>query len=79
MEVMNKDKLKIQPYTEALKDFATDDQILECLIIFEEGRQLEAARLLSAYMSPKWRMPPFQSAKILIAVHEEWQTKTHTK
>lgn len=57
--------------TEALKAFATDDQILECLILFEE-RKMDAAKLLAYYMLPKWHVSTLEAVNILIDVQKEW-------
>ncbi len=57
--------------TKALKDFATDEEILECLILFEE-RKLEASKLLSAYMFPKWQVTTLEALGILQNIHKEW-------
>lgn len=56
--------------TKALKAFATDDQILECLILFEE-RKMEAAKLLASYMFPKWQVTTLEAVKILMNVQKE--------
>ena len=56
--------------TKALKDFVTDDQILECLILFE-CRKMEAAKLLASYMFPKWRVSTLEAVKILINIQNE--------
>ncbi len=57
--------------TKLLKDFATDEEILECLILFEE-RKLEASKLLATYMFPKWRVTTLEAFGILQNVHKEW-------
>ncbi len=57
--------------TKLLKDFATDEQILECLILFEE-RKLEASKLLATYMFPKWRVTTLEALGILQNVYKEW-------
>lgn len=56
--------------TKALKSFATDEQILECLILFEE-RKMEAAKLLASYMFPKWQVSTLEAVKILMNVQKE--------
>lgn len=57
--------------TKALKDFATDDQILECLILFE-ARKMDAAKMLATYMFPKWKVSTLEAVNILMAVQKEW-------
>ncbi len=59
--------------TKALKAFATEEEILECLILFEE-RKMEAAKLLASYMFPKWQVSTLEAVKILLAVQKEWST-----
>ncbi len=57
--------------TKALRAFATDEQILECLILFEE-RKMEAAKLLAAYVFPKWKITTLEAVRILLNVYKEW-------
>jgi hypothetical protein len=58
--------------TNALKDFATEEQILECLILFEQVRKMEAAKLLASYMFPKWQVSTLEAFGILQNVYKEW-------
>lgn len=58
-------------YTKALKDFATEEQILECLILFEQVRKMEAAKLLAVYMFPKCQVTTLEAYKILEKVYQE--------
>ena len=58
--------------TEALKAFATDEQILECLVLYDGLRKMEAAKLLSAYMHPKWMVTTLEAYGILQNVYKEW-------
>ena len=58
--------------TNALKDFATEEQILECLILFEQVRKMEAAKLLASYMFPKWQVTTLEAFGILQNVYKEW-------
>jgi len=57
--------------TKALKGFVTDEEIMECLILFEK-RKLEASKLLAAYMYPKWQVTTLEALGILENVHKEW-------
>lgn len=59
-------------YTKALKDFVTEEQILECLIMFEQIRRMDAARLLASYMSSKWQVTTLEAYTILENVYKEW-------
>ncbi len=61
--------------TNALKDFANEEQILECLILFEGVRKMEAAKLLAAYMFPKWNITTLEAYKILQNVYNEMVEK----
>lgn len=61
--------------TDALKSFLTDEQILECMILFET-RKIDAARKLSAYMFPKWNITTIDAIEILKAIQKEWSTNT---
>ena len=70
--------------TNALKDFATEEQILECLILFEQVRKMEAAKLLASYMFPKWQVSTLEAFGILQNVYKEWsissdQQLAHTR
>jgi hypothetical protein len=58
--------------TKALKYFATEEQILECLILFEQVRKMEAAKLLASYMFPKWQVTTLEAFGILQNVYKEW-------
>ncbi len=59
----------------ALKSFVSDDQILECLILFET-RQMDAGKLLSSYMAPKWsNISTLDAVKILSSVQKEFNRK----
>ena len=57
-------------HIKVLKDFATDEQILECLILFEE-RKMDAAKLLASYMFPKWQITTLEAVNILMNVQKE--------
>ena len=57
-------------HIKVLKDFATDEQILECLILFEE-RKMDAAKLLASYMFPKWQITTLEAVNILTNVQKE--------
>lgn len=57
-------------HIKALRDFATDEQILECLILFEE-RKMDAAKLLASYMFPKWQITTLEAVNILTNVQKE--------
>jgi len=59
--------------TEALKKFATDEEIMECLILFQE-RKLEASKLLAVYMFPKWQVTTLEALGILQNVYKEWSS-----
>lgn len=63
--------------TKALKAFATDEQILGCLILFEE-RKMDAAKLLASYMFPKWQVSTLEAVKILMNVQKEWSGSHYT-
>ena len=60
--------------TETLRDFLTDEQIMEVLIL-AENRKMEAARLLAAYMDHKWRLTTLEAVKLLCAIMREWDEK----
>lgn len=57
--------------TNALKQFVTEEQILECLILFEQNDKVEASKLLAAYLHPKWQVTTLQAFGILQNVHKE--------
>ncbi len=57
--------------TNALKAFATDEQILECMLLFESNK-LDAAKLLAAYMFPKWQVSTLEAITILMNIQKEW-------
>lgn len=50
---------------EALKLFLSDDQILEIAEIAENGRKLEAIRLLQYYLIDKWSLTTIEAANIV--------------
>lgn len=59
-------------YTNSLKSFLTDDQILDCLLLFNDGNKVEAAKLLRSYLFDKWIVNVSQAMSILIAVNKEF-------
>ena len=62
-------------HTETLKSFITDDQILECLIMFSNNRKMEASRLLSYYLLNKWQITTLEAVSILQNIQKEWNDK----
>jgi len=60
--------------TEAIRDFLTDEQIMEVLIL-AENRRMEAARLMAEYMDTKWRLTTLEAVKLLCAIMREWEEK----
>ena len=57
-----------------LKRFATEEQILECLILFET-RKMEAAKQLAFYMYPKWQVSTIEAVNLLLNIQKEWENK----
>lgn len=55
--------------TKELRAFISDDDILECLILFE-NRKMDAAKLLASYVYPKWQITTLEAVKILIEVQK---------
>jgi hypothetical protein len=64
--------------TTALRKFATDEQILECLIMFEH-RKMDAAKMLSSYVFPKWQITTIDAVKILTNIQKEWSSTNSSK
>lgn len=54
----------------SLKLYLTDEQILECLILFEK-RKIDAAKKLCAYLYPKRIIPTLEGVKILTELQKE--------
>lgn len=61
--------------TKKLQKFVTDEQILECLILFDNGRKMEASRILVSYLFEKWQVETLEAFGILQNVHKEWLSK----
>jgi hypothetical protein len=61
--------------TNEFRKFATDEQILECLILFET-RKMDAAKLLSAYVAPKWGITTLEAVAFLKKMAEELNQPT---
>ena len=53
-----------------LKLYLTDEQILECLILFE-NRKMDAAKMLCAYLYPKRIISTLEGVKILTELQKE--------
>jgi hypothetical protein len=60
--------------TKALQGLVKDEEILECLIMFEK-RKLEAAKMLAGYLFPKWRVTNLEALGILQNIDKEWSAK----
>jgi len=56
--------------TEALRAFVTDEELLECLILFE-AKKIDASKLLASYMFPKWQVTTLEAFGILTNVKKE--------
>jgi hypothetical protein len=56
--------------SKALKDFLSDDEILEVLIMFQD-RKMDAAKKLALLMFPKWNISTLDAVKILQALQNE--------
>lgn len=59
-------------YTEAMLSFVTDEQLLECLILYET-RKMDAAKLLKEYMFPKWQVTTLEAVRMLMNCYTEFQ------
>lgn len=57
--------------TKALRNFLTDDQILEVLIKFET-RKVEACGMLKEMIFDKWQITTLQAMGILQNIQKEW-------
>lgn len=57
--------------TAALQSLITDEQILECLILFET-RRMDASKLLAAYLYDKWQISTINAHGILLNIKKEW-------
>ncbi len=57
--------------TNFLKKFVTDDQILECLILFDKSRKMEASKLLAYYMLPKKKVTTLEAYNLLQGLYNE--------
>lgn len=57
---------------EHLLKFITEDQLLECLQLYEK-RKMEACGLLVKYMEPKCGITKFEAHKILFKVQKEFK------
>lgn len=49
---------------EQIRKYVTDEQLLECLILFEK-RKIDASKMLSSYMFPKYKATTLECVKIL--------------
>lgn len=50
---------------ETLKEFLTDDQILEVAAIAAENRNLEAARLLQCHLGEDWNIKTVKALEVV--------------
>lgn len=62
------------PLASAMRDFITDEQLLECLILFETSK-MDAAKLMIAYMGDKWSPTTLQAVRILENLSQEFKRK----
>lgn len=59
------------PVIRSLEKFITQEQILECLIKYENNRKMEAAKLLQYYMINKWIVTVLEAVNLLKAAYNE--------
>ncbi len=54
----------------SIKAFLNDDQILDCLILFED-RKMDASRKLQGYLSGKYNVSVLAACNILTTIKNE--------
>lgn len=59
---------------ESLKSFLTDDQILECLVLFDDSK-IEGSKLLRSFLFDKWRITTVEAIKIMQDIHSEFNKR----
>lgn len=58
--------------TNALKEFITEDQILEVLESVLDGRKLQASNLLKGFMWDKWNLTDLEANNFVQKLAQEW-------
>lgn len=56
---------------ELVKKVCTDEQILECLILFEK-RKLEASKRIAGYLWPKYKFTTLEAYELLRQLKDEF-------